>query len=95
MNTPSGYRTPFDEPAAYQITVQGMIPTAWSERLEGMAISHTVLDDGTPYTILTGEVIDQAALAGVLNAIYGLHLPLVAVNKLTPGTIARGQEPEG
>lgn len=82
MNLPSGYESDFDGPAAYQITVQGTIMTSWSERLEGMAINRLVLDDGTTYTVLTGDLTDQAALTGVLNTIYALHLPLVAVNKL-------------
>ena len=82
MNLPSGYDSDFDGPAAYQITVQGMIMSSWSERLEGMASNHLVLEDGTTYTILTGDLSDQAALAGLLNTIYEMHLPLVAVNKL-------------
>lgn len=82
MNLPSDYETDFDGPAAYQITVLGTIVSSWSERLEGMAINRLILDDGTTYTVLTGNLTDQAALTGVLNTIYELHLPLVAVNKL-------------
>jgi hypothetical protein len=82
MNSPSDYGSDFDGPAAYQITVLGTITSSWSERLEGMAINRLVLEDGTSYTILTGNLADQAALTGVLNTIYELHLPLVAVNKL-------------
>jgi hypothetical protein len=47
-----------------------------------MVISHVTLEDGTPLTILTGEVGDQAALRGVLNTIYELRISLIAVNKL-------------
>jgi hypothetical protein len=47
-----------------------------------MAINRITLEDGTSLTILTGEVMDQAALTGVLNTLYDLHLPLIAVNKL-------------
>lgn len=93
MDASSGGSLSFDLPAIYQITIQGTIATSWSERLEGMVISHIALGDGTPYTILTGEVCDQAALTGVLNAIYELHLPLVAVHKLTLGADAGGQKP--
>ena len=80
MNSPSGLD--FDGPAAYQITVRGMITPAWSGRLEGMTINRLSLDDGTIFTVLTGELTDQAALSGVLNTLYDLQLPLVAVNKL-------------
>lgn len=72
----------FDGPAAYQITVRGVIATGWSSRLENMTINRLTLEDGTTFTILTGELTDQAALSGVLNTLYELQLPLVAVNKL-------------
>lgn len=80
MNPTSG--PDFDGPAAYQITVRGLITPEWSGRLEGMTINRLVLDDGTIFTVLTGELTDQAALSGVLNTLYDLRLPLVAVNKL-------------
>jgi hypothetical protein len=82
MNPPPGHDALFDEPGVYQITVQGIIASGWSGRLEGMVISHVTLEDGTPLTILTGEVGDQAALRGVLNTIYELRISLIAVNKL-------------
>lgn len=72
----------FDSPAAYQMTVQGNIALEWSLRLEGMAILCLTLEDDTPLAILTGELTDQAALTGVLNTLYELHLPLIAVNRL-------------
>lgn len=80
MNPTSG--PDFDGPAAYQITVRGLITPDWSGRLEGMTINRLVLDDGTIFTVLTGELTDQAALSGVLNTLYEMQRPLVAVNKL-------------
>jgi hypothetical protein len=91
MYPPSGFRSNFDDPTVYQITVQGMIASDWSKRLEGMAIKHTALDDGTPITILIGELSDQAALSGVLNTIYELHLSLIAVIK-RPQVITKQEE---
>lgn len=72
----------FDGQAAYQITVRGVIAPNWSERLEGLTINRLTLDDGAVFTILTGELTDQAALSGVLNTLYELQLSLIAVNKL-------------
>jgi hypothetical protein len=96
MDLPPRYDSVFDGPATYQITVQGMIASGWSRRLEGMAISHIALEDGTLLTILTGEVTDQAALSGVLNTIYELHLALLTVNKLPfVGLRQEGSPPEG
>ncbi len=74
----------FDDPAAYQITVRGGLAPGWAGRLEGMTIDHLTQDDGTVFTVLTGELTDQAALSGVLNTLYELRLPLVAVDKLPP-----------
>lgn len=72
----------FDAPAAYQVTVKGIIAQEWSARLEGMTINCLILNNDTPLAILTGELTDQAALTGVLNTLYELHLPLIAVNRL-------------
>ena len=73
---------PFDRPAPYQIIVQGGIDPSWSDRLEGMTIRHTLVETDTPVTSLEGELQDQAALAGVLNTIYELHLTIVSVQRL-------------
>jgi hypothetical protein len=85
MSSSSGPEFDFDGPAAYQITVRGAIALGWSGRLEGMTINHLTLDDGTLFSVLTGQLTDQAALSGVLNTLYELHLPLIAVNKLPLG----------
>ena len=82
MGISSDYGAAFDGPATYQITVRGMISSGWSGRLEGMTINHLTLEDGTIFTILNGELTDQAALSGVLNTLYELQLPLVTVNML-------------
>ena len=73
---------PFDRPATYQITVQGRIDPTWSDRLEGMTICLTTVEAGPPVTTLDGKLSDQAALAGVLNTLYELHLPVLSVKRL-------------
>jgi hypothetical protein len=66
------------EPQIYVITVQGRLEPSWSERLGGMTITvHDRLDG--PVTVLTGELADQAALQGILKAVYDLGLPVVSV----------------
>ncbi len=72
----------FDGPAAYRICVQGRIPVRWSDRLEGMAITVETPGDGPSVTTLEGELSDQASLAGVLNTLYELHLPVLSVECL-------------
>ncbi len=68
-----------ETPATYRICVQGKLDYSWSDRLGGMAITTTTTKEKLPVTILVGHLIDQAALAGVLNALYELHMPLLSV----------------
>lgn len=70
---------PFDRPAAYQIRVQGKVDPDWSDRLAGMTIRLTAEEACPPVTTLNGELSDQAALAGVLNTLYELHLSILSV----------------
>ena len=79
---PTRNTLPFDSPAIYQITVQGRIDPTWSDRLEGMTICLTTAEAGSPLTTLEGQLSDQAALAGVLNTLYELHLTVLSVKRL-------------
>jgi hypothetical protein len=76
-------RSEFDAPATYRIEVQGRIPAKWSERLEGMTLTVYSMEAGPSVTLLLGELTDQAALAGVLNTLYDLHLPVLSVQRLS------------
>jgi hypothetical protein len=69
----------FDRPASYQINVQGKIDPSWSDRLAGMKIRITEEQETQKITTLEGEVSDQAALMGVLNSLYELHLSIISV----------------
>jgi len=60
----------------YQIHISGLLDPSWSDWFDGLAI--TYLDDDT--TILTGPLIDQAALHGALNKIRDLGLILLSVS---------------
>jgi hypothetical protein len=82
MHTRSGYDLSFDGPALYRIRVLGQLSARWSDRLEGMAITVFSADTGPRVTSLVGELSDQADLAGVLNTLYGLHLPVLSVECL-------------
>ena len=76
MNTLSADDLEFDGPAVYGFAY-GRVPASWSSRLEGMAITVYSADTGPCVTSLVGELSDQADLAGVLNTLYGLHLPVL------------------
>jgi hypothetical protein len=66
-----------NEPAGYQIQVKGHLGEEWSEWLGGMSI--VLQEDGT--SLLTGLVIDQAALQGLLLKLHDMGLPLVSVQR--------------
>ncbi len=72
-------------PATYRVEVCGRLDADWSSRLAGMDITHPRRPDGEETTALEGRIADQAALAGVLNALYELHLPVLSVQCLESG----------
>ena len=58
-----------------EIRVKGCIDEHWSSWLAGLNIIHTEKDE----TVLSGQVVDQAALYGVLDMLRDLGLPLLSV----------------
>jgi hypothetical protein len=79
MSRPHRNAISFDRPATYQIMVQGRVDPNWSDLMSGMAICLTISETNPPVSTLQGELSDQAALAGVLNSLYELHLPVLSV----------------
>ena len=69
------------EPMLYHIRLQGHLDKGWGDWFGGVTV--TFGDDGT--TLLICEVIDQAALHGLLRQIRDLGLPLLSVNRVNPG----------
>ena len=72
----------FEKSATYHIRVKGHLDENWSDRLAGMRISTGLGADQNPETTLVGRIRDQAELAGVLNSLYELHLPILSVDFL-------------
>jgi hypothetical protein len=66
-------------PATYRIRVQGHIGSDWDDRFGGMTLTRETMAEDLKTTILLGHLPDQAALSGVLNTLYDLHLPLLKV----------------
>ena len=64
----------------YQIRVKGHLGPQWTDWFEGLTI--TLEEDGN--TLLTGPVIDQAALHGLLKKVRDLGMPLVSVSPVEP-----------
>jgi hypothetical protein len=72
----------FEAPASYRIRVEGHLDDSWSDRLGGMVITRAFTEDKQPMTILIGKLLDQAALAGVMNALYSMHMSVISVEFL-------------
>jgi hypothetical protein len=64
-----------DKPALYRIKIRGVVPDSWSDRLGGLQIT-VINSEGTT---LEGWLVDQAELAGVLNTLFTLRLPILEV----------------
>lgn len=69
--------TPLDA-GRYEVRVKGHLATRWAVWFEGMSLAHE--SDGT--TVLSGLVVDQAALHGLLNTVRDLGLVLVSVTQI-------------
>ena len=69
------------EPAIYQIRIGGHLCQQWTDWFEQMSL--TQADNGD--SLLTGPVIDQAALHGLLRRVRDLGLPLISVMRLQDG----------
>ena len=74
----------FEYPAIYSIRVLGNLDKSWSKRLCELTIQKDdlALTNGIEMTKLTGALMDQAALIGVLNALYNLRLTIWSVECL-------------
>jgi hypothetical protein len=70
-----------DDPATYTIEVQGWLDESWSDWFDDMDVAPEVTAEGTTITRLTGIVVDQAALLGLLRRLHNLHLRLLSVNR--------------
>jgi hypothetical protein len=65
-----------DQTVVYHIKIEGHLRAQWAEWFEGLHV--TLEPDGT--TLLSGPVVDQAALYGLLKKVRDLGMPLLAVN---------------
>ena len=65
------------EPRLYEIRIRGHLEARWADRFGGMTFTW----DDNGETLLTGPVLDQAALHGLLKKVRDLGLPLISVNQ--------------
>jgi len=81
MSNNSDPRTNPGQPVVYQIRIKGHLSSQWTGWFEGLTIA--LEQDGD--TLLTGPVIDQSALHGLLKKVRDLGLPLVSVCPVESG----------
>ena len=82
--------TDSSQTVVYQIRLRGHLSSQWTDWFEGLTI---MLEEGGD-TLLTGPVIDQAALHGLLKKVRDLGMPLVSVSPVEPApptTLGTGQ----
>ena len=74
-------KTDPNQPVIYEIRIKGHLGHKWTDWFGGMTI--TLEDNGD--TLLTGPVVDQAALHGLLKKVRDLGIPLLSVMRIKPG----------
>jgi hypothetical protein len=70
-----------DQPMVYQLRIKGHLGPQWTDWFEGLTI--TLEENGD--TLLTGQVVDQAALYGLLRKVRDLGMPLISAIRVKPG----------
>ena len=68
------------QPLVYQIRIKGHLDSGWTDWFGGLTI--TLSDNGD--TLLTGPVIDQAALHGLLKKVRDVGMTLLSINRVEP-----------
>ena len=64
----------------YEIRIKGHLSPQWIDWFEGLTITR----EANGETRLTGPVVDQTALHGLLRKVRDLGLPLISVNRIEP-----------
>ena len=86
-NAPNAAAEP-DGPTIYRIRVKGHLASRWERWFEPMAIVPQPNGD----TLLTGPIVDQAALHGILKRIRDLGLPLISMERIEGDAVTSRNE---
>lgn len=71
------------QPTIFKIRIKGQLDSQWTDWFEGLTIT---LDDNGD-TLITGPVVDQAALHGLLKKVRDLGMPLISVCPSRPDNL--------
>jgi len=80
MTKHNGKRSPASQLIVYQIRIEGHLDAQWADWFSGLTI--TLEENGN--TLLTGSIVDQAALFGLLKKVRDLGMPLISLNRVEP-----------
>ena len=80
MTNEDGPEQDGDRPVVYQIRIRGHLSQQWMAWFAGLTI--TLEEDGN--TLLTGPIVDQAALHGLFKKVRDLGIPLLSINSIEP-----------
>lgn len=69
----------YDEAGQYEIRIRGHLDDRWTGWFEGL----TLIQEKNGDTLISGQVIDQAALFGLLRKVREMGMPLVSVNRVS------------
>ena len=83
-----------NEGTIYQIKIQGKLDERWSDWFSEMTVSEMTVTFERNITTLTGPVVDQAALRGILDKIWDLNLVLVSIIQAETNTRGASQTQE-
>jgi len=79
---------PWSRPQLYEIRFRGHLDARRAQMFEGLEMAQEPGGE----TVLTGSVIDQAALHGILNRIRDLGVPLLSVKRLSADEASAGRD---
>jgi hypothetical protein len=68
--------------ANYEIRVGGHLDLRWVDWFEGMEITTGFDQNGSPISVISGNIVDQAALHGILIKIRDIGIPIISVNRV-------------
>jgi len=80
MSTTHASFEDYHEPERYEIRIKGHLDDRWAAWFGGLTLTRE--DNGE--TLLTGPVVDQAALHGLLRKVRDLGMPLLSVTRVRP-----------
>lgn len=80
-----------NQPTVYQIRIKGHLGPQWADWFEGLSL--TLEDNGD--TLVTGTVVDQAALHGLLRKVRDFGLPLLSVSQVSESPVSTSRDVRG